>query len=266
MRDDYVALIRHVVDHGVKVKPRGQVTLELRNVSFRLENPYDSFAVGIGRGMNVAIAASEAAQLIGGVTYPELMKKVQPNFEQFMDDGTLHGAYGPRIKHSLPQIERRLREDPDTRQAQVSIWNNEFDLFGESVDLPCTTALRFFIRNNKLELDVTMRSSDVVWGLTYDLVQFTQLQLTMANVLGLRAGPYHHHAASLHFYLRDLKLLNKLHPFEKGDLTGHPKGFTGPTFEVAAHQAREILKLDFKDRFLTTETQRWYWNQLKKFM
>lgn len=262
MRDDYVALVKHVRKHGRLVSPRGEDTVELRNVSLRLDNPRDSLPVGVGRKLNLSVAAYEAASLIAGVAYPEVIKRIQPRFQSFFDGGELHGAYGPRIRNSMPQVIKRLREDRDTRQAQVAIWNNERDLFGPSRDLPCTSLFRFYIRHKRLELDVTMRSNDIWLGFAYDLYMFTQAQLTVAHILDLPAGPYRHHASSLHLYTRDYPAANGLHEFEESNVRT-PDGLRGEDWDSVAHVARELFKSDFKP---LTKSEAWYFRHLEKFL
>ncbi|MCI0545570.1 MAG: thymidylate synthase, partial [Actinobacteria bacterium] len=102
-------------------------------------------------------------------------------------------------------------------------WNPELDNQPGKKDYPCTTAIQFLLRDDKLECHVRMRSNDVWWGLAYDAFMFTQLQLSICNALEVEAGPYYHQPVSLHLYDRDLEDVNKLHP-----LTGeffHPTGF-----------------------------------------
>lgn len=217
MRDGYIKVVDHVRTWGEEVSPRGQATLEVQGATIVLHDPYDALPVGVGRGLNPGIAAAEAAQLIGGVSFPDLMVRISKNFKAFRDDGTFHGAYGPRVRAQLPAVLRRLKTDPSTRQAIVVLWDPVRDTFVDGLsDYPCTISLQYFIRDGQLEAHTHMRSNDVWWGLAYDAFQFTQLQITMANVLGIEAGRYYHHANSLHFYTRDEAAADKLHVF-RGD-------------------------------------------------
>jgi thymidylate synthase len=152
-------------------------------------------------------------QLLAGVSDPELMLVVQSRFSKFMDGSAFHGAYGPRVRWQLPEIETMLRQDHTTRQALVEIWDPRYDKATSTPpkDLPCTRGFQFFIRDNTLEMETLMRSNDVWWGASYDWAQFTALQMTMANVLGLKSGRYYHHVGSLHVYARNSGELDYLH-------------------------------------------------------
>jgi thymidylate synthase len=214
LRTGYVDICRAVLKRGSLTSPRGQLTRELLDVTIEVMNPADCLPIGVGRKLNSAIAAAEALQLIGGVSLPELMVRISPNFEKFIDDRKFWGGYGDRVRldpggesydvHQAEVVVNRLTADKDSRQAVIALWRPELDLNWEGKhDYPCTLSLMFTVRNGHLQLHTTMRSNDVWWGLAYDAFQFTQLQLTVAHALGVPVGSYVHHAISLHAYERD---------------------------------------------------------------
>lgn len=98
----------------------------------------------------------------------------------------------------------KLRKHEGTRQAVITLWDPNLDNVKGKNDYPCTVALGFTRHDENLSAHVTMRSNDVWLGLPYDMFQFTQLQLTLCNILGLRPGTYTHTAWSMHLYDRDL--------------------------------------------------------------
>jgi hypothetical protein len=77
-------------------------------------------------------------------------------------------------------------------------------------DVPCTLALQFFIRDEKLHLHVNMRSSDIILGIAYDVPAFTLMQEVLANELGVGLGEYCHTSNSLHCYERDFAMLSAI--------------------------------------------------------
>jgi thymidylate synthase len=243
LRGDYARVLQEVRYHGERVVVRDQPTLELLDVTLEIVDPTDTLPFGTGRGISPRIAALEALQLVGGVSCPELMVKASRNFDQFRDGGIYHGAYGPRLRAQLPVVVERLKLDPQTRQAVVTVWDPLHDLMvSDSRDYPCTVMLQFLVRDGRLQLHTTMRSNDVWWGLAYDAFQFTQLQLTVANVLGLPAGHYYHHAVSLHLYERDLAAVDKVdHGDRSLPLAHRPLGITGETMYEAMTVARHLL-------------------------
>lgn len=212
LRNGYIAVADYVTKNGVATSPRGQFTWECLDTIIVLEDPTDALPVGIGRKLNTAIGIVEAVQLIAGHADAELTARVAPSMVQFMDGPIFHGAYGRRIARQMDAVELKLRQDRDSRQAVVTLWDPMHDNVSGKKDYPCTVMLQFMIRQDKLVMHTTMRSNDVWWGLTYDAFQFTQLQLCLARALDLEPGPYHHHAVSLHVYERDLEAIGELHP------------------------------------------------------
>lgn len=276
MRDDYPKLVAWVREHGKPVSPRNQLTYELQNMSLTLLDPRDALPLGVGRKLNLAIGAAEALCLIAGVADPALMARVQPRFSSYMDGSSLHGAYGPRLRNQLHTIAPILFDDPSSRQAICSIWDPAYDQSVPTAprDLPCTVFLQFLWRDGKLELHTHMRSNDVVMGVSYDFFQFTQLQLTMAELLGTEVGPYHHHATSLHLYARDVKVLDRMHETDiKVRPTDLPLGLCGAatTWHDVADRARFVLDVatgrivEGVNPNAFSASERWYLEQLRPY-
>lgn len=215
--NDYVTLVKRVCEGGRKVRVRGQDTREFTAVTLifpDILNPL--LPIGVGRGVNTKLAALEALQLISGSYHHELVVAAAPTFEDVLVDlkDPQYGAYGPRTVEQVANCVAILRADPLTRQAVISIWNeNDLTHVG---DKPCTIFLQFMIREGStgimsLELHTHMRSQDVWLGTPYDVFMFTQLQHTVARDLKLPVGKYVHHTTSLHIYERDVAATEHLH-------------------------------------------------------
>lgn len=212
LREGYTLLANLVLKRGKHVAPRGMNTRELEDFTFTLENPLDALPLGVGRKPKLAIGAGEALLLVGGLSDPTLMVNITPTMARFLDGGVLHGAYGPRIRAQLPRTVERLKNDRDTRQAVMTIWDPAWDTL-DTRDVPCTIAFNFRIRNDRLNMGTVMRSNDVFLGTAYDVFMFTQLQATIAGALGVGLGTYTHHAWSLHAYERNFDQIEQLHEF-----------------------------------------------------
>ena len=144
------------------------------------------------------------------------MIAVGPQFKNYAEDnGLFHGAYGLRTDGQYEKVIERLKNDPDTRQAVVTIWDPKLDLLPQKRDYPCTILHQFRIRDNKLNMTVFMRSNDVWLGAAYDFFQFTRVQLAMANVLGIEPGKYTHHVGSLHIYEQHYEAADKLYHIDR---------------------------------------------------
>lgn len=243
MSSGYLEVVEGVLSTGRKRAPRGQKTLEVNNATIVLADPTRSHPTGIGRKYGEAIVAAEATGLVAGLSDPQLMMSVGSNFQRFLDGGSLHGTYGPRVRGQLRECVARLRADEDTRQALMTIWDPLHDGANFTPkDLPCTIVLAFAIFDGKLEMSVTMRSNDVWWGTAHDIPMFTALQLTVADALRIPAGPYVHNAYSLHIYERDLEAIEEqLHPAE-GTPPVRGGGFCGALgIDDAQERAQKIF-------------------------
>lgn len=203
----YVDAVGRVLKEGRPRTVRGLDTLDLGFTSILLESPLDALPIGTQRGVNAAIGCAEALQLIGGFSHPQLLLRISSAFEKFTNGDGFHGAYGSRIRHQMLNVATKLQRDSGTRQAIVTLWDPVLDNIPDMNDYPCTILLQFEVHDEKLCMNVVMRSNDVYLGLPYDMFQFTQLQLTLARSLGLAWGWYRHTALSLHAYVTDVPAL-----------------------------------------------------------
>jgi len=196
------------------VAPRGQRTKELLSVSIELTNPRNRLIYHTKRKYNFAFNVAETISHIAGINSVQYIDFWNSNYKQFSDNGVnFSGNYGERLKFYIPKLISKLVSSPNTRQATLSIYNSE-DMGRVTKDTPCTLALDFKIRNKKLYLHTFMRSNDLIWGLTYDLVAFTLMQEIIANSVGVELGNYNHTTASLHVYEKHWELLKNMEDVE----------------------------------------------------
>lgn len=251
---------------GKQVYPRGLETLEISPATFVIYDTADVLPTGINRKkLHPPIGAVEALQGIAGVSCPELMARVAPNFENFMNaTRQFDGAYGPRLKKQLSAAYRRLSGEDDTRQAVAAIWDESDALRETSKDYPCTLSLHFLIREERLNLHVTMRSNDVWWGAPYDFFQFTQIQETMAHAIGRQPGTYWHTANSLHLYARDYEAAAAL-TVPRGVVAKHRVYGVGSWrgWDHASERAAQLLQGELPKE--ATDSEHWFYKQLAPY-
>jgi thymidylate synthase len=137
------------------------------------------------------------------------------NFSSFWknisDNGFANSNYGHILfGRQLQWAKDSLIKDPNTRQA-ISFVNQPKYQYEGNKDFVCTMYINFWIRNNRLNMKVQMRSNDIFYGLTYDAPFFATLMQTMWYWLkekypSLELGTYHHLADNLHYYERHFEL------------------------------------------------------------
>ena len=116
-------------------------------------------------------------------------------------DGNVNSNYGWQWQRNdqLNHVVRLLKDDPETRQAAISIYDaKEWDKY--TYDTPCTYAVQFTILHGKLNMSVVMRSNDLWYGFCNDQYQFSSLQMLVAERLNIPIGTYYHFAHNLHLY------------------------------------------------------------------
>jgi len=191
---------------------KGARTKEVLGPVLRLTNIYANLLCHAGRLASPIYAAGEFLWYLNPDSPGDQICYYAPSYKRFIEpEGHAHGGYGRRIRmdNQLFKIIGLLRAQPETRQAIMSIWRPHLDigptLAGTKLDIPCTIALQFLVRDGQLNCICTMRSNDIWLGLPYDIFCWTTLQHIIAGAVGIPVGFYQHQAGSLHLYERDWK-------------------------------------------------------------
>lgn len=272
---EYPLVVRKVLAQENLRAPRGLMTRDAGFTSVVLLNPRDGMPLGMGRGLNPAIGAVEAVQLIAGFSNPELVLKLAPQFGRYAEyDGErplFWGGYGTRIGMQAGHQIRKMTEDPLTRQAVITLWDPWRDNVDGKKDYPCTVALQFSISDGILDMNTIMRSNDVWLGFPYDVFQFTQLQASMARAMNTESGLYRHTAFSMHLYQRDEEAArNFLSAYSEHSrelkIEYHrqwqPDGIGRHGDSFSTIMDRALALLDGRPLVNPTQSEEWYRDQL----
>jgi thymidylate synthase len=193
-----------VVQHGEAVASSRGANRELRGVLLKLTNPLARLSHSETKGKMFS-PLGELAWYLSGSNLVEFIAYYIPMYRRDAeDDGTIHGAYGPRLfreewNHQFEAVVKLLEAKPSTRRAVIGLYDSK-DLVGSPKEVPCTCSLQFLKRDSRLDLVVSMRSNDVFRGLPHDVFSFTMIQEILARIVGCELGEYHHFAGSLHLY------------------------------------------------------------------
>lgn len=268
LQNGYVKLVTWLLETGGRVESRAGLTIEHTGVTLLFEDPTRvMLPVGVNRKINVKLAAVEALQLISGTSDVELIRKAAPTYDDVLLDpqNVDYAAYGLRLRYQLEGIYQELRRNPASRRAVLAIWRED-DLYHDG-DRPCTLSLQFLIRNDALEMHVTMRSQDAWLGTPYDAFMFTQIQRSYAAALDLQVGKYVHHVGSLHIYQRNFEAAGALTASAPTDptraLDNYPDGvLTVSENDFFPEVAAYMLEGNASERELLANS--WYAAQLAK--
>lgn len=208
----WLAAIQNVCLGGEAVAPQastganGRVSFELIAHTMEFDMGYP--IVTCKPNTSWIYMAAEAIWILSGENSLFYSQEIQRIQAPYSDDGKkLSGAYGPSFQSQLPYILDLFARDINTRQAVLTIWKRSPK---PSKDIPCTVALQWLIRNNKLHCIVTMRSSDVGMGLPYDMFSFACMSAEIASKLGVELGICYITAGSRHIYDNQIATLKDL--------------------------------------------------------
>jgi len=192
-------------------------TKALFNVGFYIENPAlnkieDS---KVKRNWSIEYAEAEWQWYLVGLPNIKMLGEIYGKIPEIWkrmanDEGYVNSNYGYQWQRNdqLDKVITMLRDNPDTRQAAISIYDGK-EINEYEYDTPCTYAVQFTVLNNKLNMSVVMRSNDLWYGFCNDQYQFSKLQLLVAQKAGYDVGTYYHFAHNLHLYDNKLPVMNE---------------------------------------------------------
>lgn len=207
-------VFQKILRHGIFVTATKGANTELTGVVLELSNPLARLSRTETKG-TVFSCLGETLWYLAKSNELGFIKHYLRRYDEFAEpDGTVHGAYGPRLFSMRGKVDQvrnvieLLQRKPSSRKAVIQLFNAE-DLLRDYKDIPCTCTLQFFVRDRELDAVVHMRSNDAYIGLPHDVFAFTFLQELIARTLGLEVGVYKHLVGSLHIYHTDKAKVKK---------------------------------------------------------
>lgn len=208
-----------VLDRGDEVSSRNGRCKELTHVSVQLTDPCNRAILLPARRASLPAQIAESMWILAGRNDIEWLSHYLPRAADFSDDGvTWRGGYGPRIRSwdntgddgpwkidQLAHVVSLLREDPMTRRAVINIYDPTVDT-APGKDIPCNNWLHFLNREGALDLAVTIRSNDLIWGWSgINAFEWSVLLEVVASLVGVQVGTLTFHISSLHIYEKHWK-------------------------------------------------------------
>jgi len=198
-----------MLEHGKGQESRNGPVLRLTEpAALVYERPTERVIFHEDRDANPFFHLFEAIWMLAGRNDVAFPAKFVRRMASFSDDGiTFNAAYGFRWrKHfgsdQVLKIIDALKADKDCRRQVLAIWDGRHDLGLRSKDLPCNTQCTFQIVDGRLDMVVSNRSNDLVWGATgANAVHFSFLQEFMAAAIGVPVGKYWQLSSNLHLYV-----------------------------------------------------------------
>lgn len=215
----FLKMYKDVYD-GRLVIPRGSPIREAENYQMSIDmngSPCTSF---VERKFNLRYAKDEFLWYLRGDRYDTSIEKkasIWPKIKQ--PEGFFYSNYGHYIfgqsQRQFDWVIEELRRDKDSRRASIVLINRDH-FFRENQDVVCTYGINFRIREERLNMSVSMRSNDAIFGFTNDVFSFSLLYrlvfacLKASGYVDLMPGQYVHKVDSLHIYERHWDMTRKI--------------------------------------------------------
>ncbi len=224
----YLDLMRHVRDHGVKKTDRtGTGTVSVFGYQMRFDLA-QGFPLVTTKKTHLKSIIHELLWFLKGDTNTRYLTDNGVSiWNEWADEhGNLGPVYGSQWRSwpgpndaSIDQIAElitQLRNRPDSRRLIVSAWNpgalpDESLSPQKNVELgrmalaPCHTFFQFYVAEGRLSCQLYQRSADVFLGVPFNIASYALLTLMVAQVAGLQAGEFIHTFGDAHLYLNHLE-------------------------------------------------------------
>ena len=210
----YLALIQHVIDHGVHKDDRtGTGTLSVFGHQMRFDLKA-GFPLVTTKRLHLKSIIHELLWFLAGDTNIRYLNDHGVTiWDEWADaDGELGPIYGyqwrswpapdDRRIDQIAQVVDQIRDDPDSRRLIVSAWNVA-DV--ERMALPpCHMLFQFYVADGRLSCQLYQRSADIFLGVPFNIASYALLTLMVAQVTGLEPGEFVHTLGDAHLYLNHL--------------------------------------------------------------
>ena len=226
------SIAERIMGMGEEVGTRqGERAMELTGQTFRITEPRRRVILNTKRKAVLAAQIAETAWVLAGRNDVGWLSHYLPRAKDFSDDGIIwRGAYGPRLRcwgpfghrsenafttvgpmgpamadqgvhvDQLDYVVQLLQEDPMTRRAVITLYDPQVDS-KPGKDIPCNNWLHFTNRLGKLDLLVSIRSNDLIWGWSgINQFEWSVLLEVVARLVGVDVGSITYTVGSQHIY------------------------------------------------------------------
>jgi thymidylate synthase len=211
----YLDLMRHILDHGVKKEDRtGTGTLSVFGHQMRFDLQ-EGFPVTTTKKLHLRSIIHELLWFLQGDTNIRYLKenKVRIWDEWADENGDLGPVYGHQWRSwptpdggsvdQIKQVLHQIKNNPDSRRIMVSAWNVA-DV--EKMALPpCHALFQFYVAEGKLSCQLYQRSADVFLGVPFNIASYALLTMMIAQVCDLEPGEFIHTFGDAHLYINHLE-------------------------------------------------------------
>ena len=256
----YLDLLQHVLDHGVKKPDRtGTGTLSVFGHQMRFDLSA-GFPLLTTKKLHLKSIIHELLWFLRGESNVRYLQEhgVRIWNEWADENGELGPVYGVqwrawlaadgRIVDQMAQVIAQIKENPDSRRLIVNAWNvGDLDKMALP---PCHLIFQFYVANGKLSCQMYQRSADVFLGVPFNIASYSLLTMMVAQVCGLQPGDFVHTLGDTHLYLNHLdqarlQLTRQPYPLPQIHINPQVQSITDfqyDDFELSDYQSHPHIK------------------------
>ena len=210
----YLQLLRHVLEHGVRKEDRtGTGTLSVFGYQMRFDLA-EGFPLVTTKKVHLKSIIYELLWFLRGDTNIAYLRDNGVTiWDEWADaNGDLGPIYGYQWRSwptadgrhidQIAQVVAQIRSNPDSRRLVVSAWN-----VGEIEKMklpPCHVLFQFYVAEGRLSCQLYQRSADLFLGVPFNIASYALLTMMIAQVTGLKPGEFIHTLGDAHIYLNHL--------------------------------------------------------------
>jgi thymidylate synthase len=206
----YLDLLRDVADHG---EPRTDRTGTGTHSVFGRQTRYDlaeGFPLLTTKKVHLKSIIHELLWFLAGDSNIRYLKEHGVRiWDEWADErGELGPVYGVQWRSwpttdagsvdQITQVVANIRNNPESRRHIVSAWNvAEIEKMALP---PCHTLFQFYVRGDRLDLQLYQRSADMFLGVPFNIASYSLLLMMVAQVTGYEPGEFIHTLGDAHIY------------------------------------------------------------------
>jgi thymidylate synthase len=257
---EYLALMRHVRDTGVKKEDRtGTGTLSVFGYQMRFDLQ-KGFPLVTTKKCHLKSIIHELLWFLKGESNIAYLKENGVSIWDgwATEEGELGPVYGKQWRSwdngdgttidQIADVIEQIKTNPDSRRLIVSAWNpsvlpdtqyspSENASMGKQALPPCHTMFQFYVLDGKLGCQLYQRSGDIFLGIPFNIASYALLTMMIAQVCDLAPGDFILTLGDAHLYSNHL---------EQVDLQLSREPFAPPVMEINK-SVKDIFDFSFED-------------------
>jgi thymidylate synthase len=211
----YLDLMQHVLDHGVRKSDRTDTgTLSVFGHQMRFDLGH-GFPLVTTKKIHVKSVVHELIWFLSGDTNIRYLNANGVSIwnEWADENGDLGPVYGAQWRSwpagpgqtidQIRQVIDGIRSNPDSRRLIVTAWNPA-DVDRQALP-PCHCLFQFYVANGRLSCQLYQRSADIFLGVPFNIASYALLTMMVAQVTGLAPGEFVHTLGDAHLYVNHLE-------------------------------------------------------------